>query len=92
MSLLLPRPAERDGRLELHAGSLDVPGEVIDPETHTHVPGIDIGRAFERVRAQAKKVLMRHRMSTWIWIGPDALRLLRAGRLKVVVNGVAEPL
>jgi hypothetical protein len=63
--------------------------QYIDPVSDQEVSASpELKRAFKCIVATAKKHLVQHQLGAKIWIGPEALRLLKAGEAHIHDRGV----
>jgi hypothetical protein len=92
ISLFIPPFYEESGVMQLGAGRLSAPGTLMDTKTGESLPAANLVAAFSDVRALMRRVLKRHRMTRWIWIGPDGLRLVPEGKGRLTAPGLyADP-
>jgi hypothetical protein len=83
LELVLPPCYEENDLLNVGAGDLAASQVVINPTTQREEPAPELLAGFELVRSQMKRVLTRHKLKRWIWIGPEALRLLQEQRVRI---------
>jgi hypothetical protein len=88
LQLVLPPCYEKDGVLNVGAGDLIASSVVINPATQHEEPAAELLAAFDLVRSRLKQVLTRHKLKTWIWIGPEALRLLQQEQVRITAPNV----
>lgn len=88
MQLFIPPFYEEGGVMQLGAGSLSAPGSLLDTQTEEFLPTENLMAAFNDVRTRMKRVLKRHKMTKWIWIGPDGLRLVKEGAGRLTAPGL----
>ena len=88
LDLVLPPCYDKDGFLNVGAGDLVASSVVINPQTQMEEPATELLAGFGLVRSRMKQVLKRHKLNRWIWIGPEARRLLQERRVRITSPSV----
>lgn len=90
IDLMLPACYESEGVTNLGVGILGAPERtsVQAPDQNGRID--EVVASFGDVRLRFRQVLKRHKMRRWIWIGPDALRLVIEKKARLTAPGLSD--
>jgi hypothetical protein len=78
----LPRGATR----KLQCGMLWYQDEYPDPRGRWVKRSPELKAAYQRVCSHMKKVMVRHKFNRYVWIGREAHRLVKEGKVQVIAH------
>jgi hypothetical protein len=89
LDLSLPVCFEKDNIINFGSGILSYPKEFLNPHTGIWENSTqNLKDAYKRICSLLKKHLIRHKINSNIWIGNNALTLLKAGKAQIYDKGV----
>ncbi len=84
LGLTLPACYEEGGLLNLGTGDLSYPKFTFNPNTNLWEPPSPALKAgYKDIKARIKRHLVRHKLKTFIWIGKEALQLVKQNKAKI---------
>jgi hypothetical protein len=88
LDLTLPACFERNGKINLSCGTFTYPEKFKNPEKDKWLKAPEeLIKAYKVTCDDFKKTLKRFKYKKYIWIGEDALNLLRTDEAKIVDKG-----
>jgi len=74
------------GVRKLNCGMLSYPDEYQDPTGRWHKRSPELKAAYQRVCSHMKKVMVRHKFKSYIWMGREAHQLVKEGKAVVIAH------